>query len=210
MTSINSDDRAVWWESGMEVDADGAPTAYHPDKGKGLDYLANAGHPGNWWGLVTNTEGDPVLQRETDPAPGYYISSTSLQDRSKAGVDPLRYVDSTAVPYASIPRNAIPDYGLQVGDVGFAYYRKNGRASAFVVGDTGPRNKWGEGSVKLAQNLEIPASAKDGGTDGGVVFLVFKGSSKGWPRTNEDVAAQVDQLLDAAGGFEQYLNPPQS
>jgi len=38
----------------MVVDADGAYHAFHPDDKSGLDFLANAGHPGNWMGLVTD------------------------------------------------------------------------------------------------------------------------------------------------------------
>ena len=37
----------------MMIDADGALRAYHPDDVPGLDRLAHAGAPGNWWGIVT-------------------------------------------------------------------------------------------------------------------------------------------------------------
>jgi hypothetical protein len=42
----------------------GAPNAYHPED-KGLDFLANAGKTGNWWGIVTEDgtpSGKPVVQ----------------------------------------------------------------------------------------------------------------------------------------------------
>ena len=42
---------AFFYESGMTIDADGAPNAYHPDN-TGLDDLANAGAPGRWEGLA--------------------------------------------------------------------------------------------------------------------------------------------------------------
>ena len=45
--------RAFFYESGMTIDADGAPNAYHPDN-LGLDDLANAGTPGSWEGLAKN------------------------------------------------------------------------------------------------------------------------------------------------------------
>ncbi len=59
----------VFYKSGMTIDADGAPKAYHPkpDDNKGLDALGNAGHPGNWWALVTDNgkpSGNPVIQIE--------------------------------------------------------------------------------------------------------------------------------------------------
>lgn len=38
---------------------------------------ANAGRPDNWWGIVTR-HGEPVIQGANDPAPGCYVSTTSL------------------------------------------------------------------------------------------------------------------------------------
>jgi hypothetical protein len=95
------DQRAYFYEAGMMIDADGAYRAYHPDPGKGLDYLGNAGRPGNWWALVTDNgkkTGTPIVQGPDDPAPGYYISTTSLQDSSKKRTDPTQYVDAENVP----------------------------------------------------------------------------------------------------------------
>lgn len=205
---VLEDDAAVWWEGGLEVDADGAPNAYHPDGRSGLDYLANAGHPGNWYGLVVGTEGEPVVQRESDPCPGFYVSTTALQDRSRASTDPRRYVDSGKVPYLSVPKDAVQGRGLKLGDVGFAWCRRTGRFSAAVVADVGPRGKWGEGSVALAAALGLPSSPRDGGAEAGVLVAVFKGSGRGWPRTSEDVAAQVQDLLNAAGGLDRFRAPP--
>jgi Fungal chitosanase of glycosyl hydrolase group 75 len=66
----------------LGIDADGSPHAYHPNGSPpGLDYLANAGKPGNWYGIVTDNQkasGNPVVQGSSDPAPGFYISSTAL------------------------------------------------------------------------------------------------------------------------------------
>ena len=50
----------LYWTCPLMVDADGSPHAYHPDGSPpGLDYLANAGSPGNWWGIACNSSGDP-------------------------------------------------------------------------------------------------------------------------------------------------------
>src|SRR4051812_22059936 len=51
--SVYKSNEVVYWSSGMQIDADGCPRAYHP-KNIGLDWLANAGEPGNWYGLVTD------------------------------------------------------------------------------------------------------------------------------------------------------------
>ena len=53
--TLSEDDSAFFYEAGMMIDADGAPEAYNPDNKSGLDYLGNAGTPGNWWALVTDT-----------------------------------------------------------------------------------------------------------------------------------------------------------
>ncbi len=81
---------AFFFEAGMTIDADGAPDAYHPDN-TGTDHLANAGRPGNWWALATDTgqpSGQPVVQGPGDPNPGFYVSTTALEDRTKARTDP--------------------------------------------------------------------------------------------------------------------------
>jgi hypothetical protein len=46
-----------------------APRGFTPSP---LDFLANAGEPGNWFGVVTDTnrpDGRPVKQKDGDPAP---------------------------------------------------------------------------------------------------------------------------------------------
>src|SRR5438132_12324094 len=83
INTLTDDDSAVFYESGLMIDADGAYHAYHPDGRSGLDYLGNAGRPGNRWTLVTNNgeaSGRTVIETDTDPASGYYGSTTSLED----------------------------------------------------------------------------------------------------------------------------------
>jgi hypothetical protein len=97
-------DHSVVFQAGMEIDADGAYRAYHPrpDDHEGLDSLDNAGHPGNWFGVETDNghpNGTPVVQKTDDPAPGFFVSSTALEDRSFDRTDPRRYVDAETIPY---------------------------------------------------------------------------------------------------------------
>jgi len=100
--STPSNAQDFFYKSGMAVDADGAFRAYHPDDRHGLDSLANAGHPGDWWALVTDngkSTGNPVLQGKSDPAPGYYVSTTALNDIGYLNLcDPHRYVDALNIP----------------------------------------------------------------------------------------------------------------
>ena len=85
----------------MMIDADGALRAYHPDDASGLDRLDHAGAPGNWWGIVTDDGtpgGEPVVQGDGDPAPGFYVSQTSLVDPDE-GARPIRGATSTRSPF---------------------------------------------------------------------------------------------------------------
>jgi len=187
----------------MAIDADGSPHAYCPkDSGlTGLDYLANAGQPYDWYGIVTDQAGNPVIQGMDDPAPGYYISTTSLVDKTKAETDPLRYVDSEQIPYISVP-GELRQLGVKLGDLCSI---KHGivRVGA-IVGDVGPRGKYGEGSIALAEALGIPASPKHGGVDAGVEFLVFSGTTSKWPMTAQEIQSEAMNIYLEWGGDVAY------
>ncbi len=77
-----------------EIDFDGSPTAYGPNGGD--DYLANAGHPGKWWGVATDRSGNPVI----NPENGHYVSSTAWQrgpsDQQSS------FVDAQKVPFVAM------------------------------------------------------------------------------------------------------------
>lgn len=188
---------AFVWQSGFAVDADGAYKAYHPQSGLGLDNLGNAHEGDRWFGVVTNSSGLPIVQGPNDPAPGYYVSPTALCDRTKLATDPLRYVDSSTVPYLSVPPE-LRNRGVMLGDV--AMVCRGGKLSGAIVADVGPHNKIGEGSIALATALEIPSNARNGGISWGVTWLVFRASATGWPRTVDSIQAQALTLFEAWGG----------
>ena len=93
---------AVYCKTGMAIDADGAYHAYKV-RNLGLDFDDNGKDPcapnGRWIGVVTDGAGRPIPQQAHHPAPGFLISTTSLEDldprrhRSAAlcrfGIDPL-------------------------------------------------------------------------------------------------------------------------
>ena len=70
----------------------------------------------------------------------------------------------------------------------------------FVVADVGPKGELGEGSIRLADALGFSSDPHRGGCSSGVRYVVFLGSSKGWPRSEEDMLAQVEPLFEAWGG----------
>lgn len=194
------------WTGPFAIDGDGAPNCYGPPGSPALDHLANAGSDGDWYGILVDAHGKPVQQGSNDPYPGMYISPTSLQDHGYGVLDPRRYVDSVTTSYISIPSNEIHDHTIKLGDVGLAYNTATSQWSAAVVADVGPKNKFGEGSIALAQAIGIEnTSPKNGGADGGIIWIVFKNSAIGWPLSPAEVDEKVSVLLTAAGGIESFL-----
>lgn len=197
-------ERAFLFAAGMEVDADGAPNAYHPGRTRGLDNLDNAGHPGSWWALVTDNDrpgGNPVTQGPRDPAPGFYVSKTALENPAWPRTDPRHYVDATSIPYFVLPGGLGHTLRIDLGDLGFVINIKNRRSSGAIYADVGPRHKIGEGSIALARALGINADSRSGGTTGGVIYVVFAGSGNGLPRSAEDINAIARAKFQAWGGI---------
>lgn len=196
---------ALLWRAGLAIDADGAPRAYAP-RGSGLeplDHISNAGGPGNWWGVVTDTgepDGTPLVQGLADPAPGYYVSATALRDRTLPVRMQRAYLDSSRIPYLAIPRE-LRALGAHLGDVAVA--RKGDCQVTAIIADIGPPLKLGEGSIALADALRVPSSPRRGGCDSGIEVVLFAGShaTPRWPRASVDVAAQALALLAAWGGW---------
>jgi len=74
----------------MRIDGEGAPKAYHPrGSPPGLDLLANAGRPGDWFGVVTDRHGSPVVQKARDPATSFYAQRLLAKNKC-GGFDPDR------------------------------------------------------------------------------------------------------------------------
>jgi len=192
-----------FYESGMTIDADGAPNAYHPDN-TGLDDLANAGNPGVWEGLAKNANGEPIVQGPNDPFPGYYVSSTALADRSKAANDPARYVDASKIPFVVLPGGMARQLGARPGDFAAVFNPRNGKSSFAIFGDVGPFDRIGEGSMALADSLGIRSDARNGGARRGILYLIFPGSGNGSPRTIEEINAAGQRLLLE---WESFLSP---
>lgn len=173
--------------SGLNIDADGSPHAYHPPTPDaphgcppGLDDLRNAGSPGDWWALVLGADRQPIIQGAGDPAPGYYISTTALCDPSQPKASPRCYVDSERVPYIVLPPDILRATGMRLGDLASVVNRKNEKIVHAVFGDIGPSGQIGEGSIALAAGLGLPSSPLHGGTaDRDIVMLLYPGSRPG-------------------------------
>jgi hypothetical protein len=189
--------QAFFFVSGMMIDADGAPNAYHPD-GTGLDDVANAGVPAHWDGIITDRDGHPLIQGESDPFPGYYISCTSLSDQSKKFTDPAGFVDASKIPYVVLPNDLADRGGARLGDFAVVMNLRNGKSSYAIYADIGTM---GEGSIALADNLGIRSDARRGGQSDGILYLVFPSSGNLQPRTIDEIQSETQKLLRDWGGI---------
>ncbi len=185
-TGINIDiteenDKSVTFAAGATLDGDGAngqagqAPCYAPSSYQGhtLDVLANAGGPGNWYGVVTDNKGNPFVQKQTDPAPGAYVSATSLHLPDNNGnplppSSPFKYVDSATVPFIVVPPMILK--GVQPIVLGcrcVVTNTKNNKSTEAVVADVGPRNHIGEISVACAKAIGVPVGNPHEANGGG-------------------------------------------
>ena len=203
INTLDDDDSAFFYQSGLMIDADGAYHAYHPDGRSGLDYLGNAGQPGNWWALVTDNgqpSGRPLIQTAADPAPGFYISTTSLEDENCDRKDPRRYVNAEAVNFVVLPGRL--GLGAKLGDFAVVLRPSTGAYDYAVYADVGPASKIGEASIALAAALGVPSSPKTGGVGHGIAYIVFPGSAQNWPLSQPEIDQYGAQLFSKWGGLE--------
>lgn len=171
-TPALSSPEAVVYRGDMAIDADGSPRAYHPtDDDKALDYRAN-GYP---WAIVKVRE-KPYIQKKGDPAPGFYVSTTSLHDPEKALTDPARYVNAETVPYLAIAPRLRDDEGVSLGDLAAAVDLQTGQTAYAIVADIGNDDTVGEGSIALAKDLGLDFTPKKGGTPVDILYIVFPGN----------------------------------
>jgi hypothetical protein len=203
INTLADDNSAFFYEAGMQIDADGGYHAYNPDGKSGLDYLGNAGKPGNWWALVTDNgkpSGNPVIQSSSDPAPGFYVSTTTLEDTTQDVKDPRRYVDAESINFIVLPGRS--NLGAKLGDFVVVIRPDTANWDYAVYADVGPGNKIGEASIALAASLGIPSNPKNGGTGHGIVYIVFPGSQKGWPLSQPDIDQNGAGLFSQWGGID--------
>jgi len=200
----NADGRYTTPLAGMAIDADGAngqtggvpvyaPKGFQPEP---LDFLANAGGPGNWFGVVTDTgekDGKPVKQNASGPAPGAFVSATSYRWPMLGRIDPLAYVDAASVPYIVLPGHWRKEaVGVVLGCRAIVEDTKTGKIlEAAGVLDFGPKAKLGEASIACAEFFGIPSSPKNGGTsEKRFIYTFFPGI----PAVINDVTYQLQPM----------------
>ncbi|MDD1139715.1 hypothetical protein M5G22_19320 [Pseudomonas sp. TNT2022 ID233] len=208
----------------VKVDADGAPNAYHPDDiglncktgtgFKGLDCPANGGYPNSdWWRSAIapdpKNNNKAYVQTKGD-FKGFFVSRTSLVDKTKTDLDTTKYVDSRSVPYLVFPGKFYSKAGTgHLGDFGYALNIQSGKASPFIVAEVGPPSAHlGEMSIFLGNALggNNPNPRTGAGVPKGkTIYVVFPSSknSPTWPVNTVEMDSKVALLLDGIGGVEQ-------
>jgi hypothetical protein len=197
--SVASEPATFVYKAGLMIDADGSPRCYGPNN-SGIDYTANGGVPGeNWWGGPTDAQGWPLKQAIYDPCPGMYVCATSHYDPAYPESSQYRYIDSERIPFIVLPRNHAN--GAKRGDVCLCLNTRSADNCYGIFGDTGPENKIGEASMRMASALKINNSPKSGGTEDRIIaYLVFPNSVGRWVPPSDwfDVA---NALTHAWGGL---------
>jgi hypothetical protein len=194
---VEEDDKSVTFLAGAQLDGDGAngqfggPPCYAPAsfRGKTLDVLGNAGHEGNFFGVVTDTgkrDGTPIVQGPGDPCPGAFVSQTSLLLPGKDGKklpdsSPFKYVDAATVPYVVVPGMIVKKVaGVVMGCSAVVTNTTNGRSVHAVVADGGGDDKLGEISLACARAIGVPVDeasahpANSGGIDAGSHVIHYR------------------------------------
>ena len=169
------EDGLVSYFGELTIDADGSPRCYGPAGTRPLDALANAGRPGNWWGIATfngEPDGRPIVQGPGDPYPGYYVSTTAYKVPGFENGDPRRELDSENVIFVVAPRQLVRAVaGIVVGCKASVLDTFTGKRVEGVCGDIGPATHLGEASMATAAGLGLPSDPRHGGSGEHTRFL---------------------------------------
>lgn len=164
---------AISYTGKLDVDGDGSPHCYHPDSSKGLDRLDDAGHPGSWWGVVTDNgkpDGQPIIQGPHDPAPGFLVSCTALaRNPHLPESDPNRYFNAEVDRYISVPERL----KHLLGHRALVANLLNEKLTWAIVAEIGGDDHIGEGSIATAKDIDINPDCRIGGQPHSVLTIIF-------------------------------------
>jgi hypothetical protein len=199
-------DGSIVFLGSLGVDADGAPKAYGPHD-SGLDNIANAGSPGDWYGLATdgpNCEGSgtPLVQGPSDPAPGFYVSTTTLSDPAVNDCRKQRnYIDATSIPYVALsPLMAKVDQHEHTGKLVVVSKIAGGMPQPAIQADHAPGYGIGEASIELVQRLGLNANPRSGGSDVREFVYIVMPDRSGFPHAAKEVEDKAGTAFKWWGG----------
>lgn len=126
------------------------------------------------FGVAAGPDGQPLVQGPSDPAPGAFVSTTSLVDPRWPPGSPRRSFDSSALGGWVLPGHDLDGYA-RIGDLALLTYQgRSVWAQCFDSGNSGSDRC--EISVRAADALGIPNGGRDGGVASGLRVLVLLGS----------------------------------
>lgn len=164
-------DTYIEYTGEMTSCADGSPRCYGPSgcSPAALDYLGNAGYPGCWWGVVTGSNGEPIIQQKGNPPkhpyPSLYVSCTAYGFPDYSEQDCRHWVDAEKVHFSVIPssvRMAVPPKFL--GCRATILDKKTDKELECVCAEIGPSTHMGETSMNVCKYFGLNPDPKAGGS----------------------------------------------
>jgi hypothetical protein len=198
-------DGSIVFLGSLTVDADGAPRAYGPNN-SGLDDTVNAGSSRNWYGLATDAprckpSGTPLIQSASDPAPGFYVSTTTMTNPAIHDCRrPGNYVDASSIPYVALsPLVATVD--IEHGGRLVAVSKvSGGTPQSAIHADQGPKYGIGEASIALVRRLGLDPDPRAGGSDVREFVYVVMTERSSFPSSAREIEDKVGTAFKRWGG----------
>ena len=155
----------------LALDLDGAKHAYHPNN-EGIDYNLNGGinqteatqnrfaKTGNrGYGIAKKLSPDKSFYVGYLQEDGYFVSQTTVYDKTKTEGDPDRYADAEVIPYIAISP-MWKSKGIKLGDIAYVIDLDNRKEFAAIFADARNNDNEVEISLALANGLNIPVTTK--------------------------------------------------
>lgn len=186
----------------------------------GFDTAQPSGYKIVWKNVLVPFNNKPCIFKSGKYS-GYFASATALKNdltSNKGECDCNNQVDPFEIPTLVLAggNNIVKKYGAKVGDLLVAYNPVNKNLVYAVIGDTGPEENLGEGSVILNMKLKgttvYPKTRKDTyglATDKNTMVCIIPASrnyNPGKPFTQENIKSRVLKWFSEQGyGSEQEI-----
>lgn len=175
----------------------------------------------SWQSVLVASEGKPCIF-STGKYKGYFASATSLTNHLSSNLGECNcnnQVDPFVIPALVLAKNGniknpVRTYGATLGDLVLAYNPTTGNLVYGIVGDTGPDDNLGEGSVilnmKLKGQTRFPATKRetyDLATDKNILICILPNSHSYQlerPYSQENIKTRITNWFSAQG----YTNEP--
>jgi len=175
-----------------------------------FDTIQPEGYKIIWKNVLIPQNGKPCIF-STGNYKGYFASATALKNdlsSNKGECECNNQVDPFVIPalvlagkHPKYGDNPITTFGAKVGDLLVVYNPKNKKLVYAVIGDTGPEENLGEGSVilnmKLTDKTEFPKNRKETykyATDKDIIVCIIPNSKaykREKPFTQENIQKRV-------------------